>query len=129
MTNLYKRCNLIHGDLSEYNILWHENICYFIDVSQSVEPAHPNALEFLYRDCCNICTVRETFRKWPLRRTKMYKPKCAVNPFYSSSSVNDAWTTFILRNHSLPKSVDLNSRMSMDLLFSTKLVVNVMIKQ
>src|SRR5207237_1410626 len=55
MNHLYKKCNLVHGDLSEYNVLWHENKCYFIDVSQSVEPHHPNALEFLYRDCTNVC--------------------------------------------------------------------------
>ncbi|XP_021960139.1 serine/threonine-protein kinase RIO3 [Folsomia candida] len=54
MIRLYKQCNLVHADLSEYNILWHENKCYVIDVSQSVEPSHPNALEFLYRDCFNI---------------------------------------------------------------------------
>ena len=57
MHKLYKECNLIHADLSEFNILWHENKCYFIDVSQSVEPTHPHGLEFLYRDCVNICTV------------------------------------------------------------------------
>lgn len=44
----------MHADLSEYNILWHEGQCWFIDVSQSVEPNHPNGLEFLYRDCKNI---------------------------------------------------------------------------
>jgi RIO kinase 3 len=56
MKTMYNECKLIHADLSEFNILWHEKQCYFIDVSQSVEPAHPNALEFLYRDCTNIYT-------------------------------------------------------------------------
>lgn len=37
-----------------YNILWHEEQCWFIDVSQAVEPTHPHGLEFLYRDCTNI---------------------------------------------------------------------------
>lgn len=57
MDKLYKEANLIHADLSEYNILWHNERCWFIDVSQSVEPNHPCGLEFLLRDCTNISTV------------------------------------------------------------------------
>lgn len=56
MDKLYKECNLVHADLSEYNILWHEEKCWLIDVAQSVEPGHPSALEFLMRDCDNIST-------------------------------------------------------------------------
>ena len=55
MQTLYHQCQLVHADLSEYNILWHEHKCWFIDVSQAVEPTHPHALEFLYRDCGNVC--------------------------------------------------------------------------
>ncbi|KAG5875520.1 hypothetical protein JTB14_013675 [Gonioctena quinquepunctata] len=40
--------------IEEYNILWHNKQCYFIDVSQSVEPSHENAFHFLYRDCQNV---------------------------------------------------------------------------
>ncbi|KAF5292231.1 hypothetical protein FQA39_LY14046 [Lamprigera yunnana] len=54
MKTLYERANLIHADLSEYNILWHEGQCYFIDVSQSTEPRHIDAMLFLLRDCENI---------------------------------------------------------------------------
>ncbi|XP_066259713.1 serine/threonine-protein kinase RIO3 isoform X1 [Euwallacea similis] len=54
MKTLYTKANLIHADLSEYNILWYGDLCYFIDVSQSVEPSHENAFHFLHRDCCNI---------------------------------------------------------------------------
>ncbi|CAG9859730.1 unnamed protein product [Phyllotreta striolata] len=54
MKALYDKANLIHADLSEYNILWHEDKCYFIDVSQSVEPSHENAFHFLLRDCNNV---------------------------------------------------------------------------
>jgi len=54
MRTMYKECNLIHADLSEYNILWHREMCWFIDVSQSIEPAHPHAFRFLLRDCQNI---------------------------------------------------------------------------
>ncbi len=51
---MYRKCHLIHADLSEYNMLWHDGRLYFIDVGQSVEPSHPHGLEFLYRDCANI---------------------------------------------------------------------------
>lgn len=54
MCTMYQQCKLIHADLSEYNMLWHEDKLWFIDVSQSVEPFHPHALEFLYRDCTNV---------------------------------------------------------------------------
>lgn len=56
MKKLYQEGKLVHADLSEYNILWHEGKCWLIDVAQSVEPGHPSALEFLMRDCNNICS-------------------------------------------------------------------------
>ncbi|VDO81012.1 unnamed protein product [Onchocerca flexuosa] len=31
---MFTDCNLVHGDLSEFNILYHENDIYIIDVSQ-----------------------------------------------------------------------------------------------
>ncbi|XP_049876055.1 serine/threonine-protein kinase RIO3 [Pectinophora gossypiella] len=55
MHKMYNVGHIIHADLSEYNILWWENKCWFIDVSQSVQPDHPSGLEFLLRDCRNIC--------------------------------------------------------------------------
>ena len=51
---MYHKANLIHADLSEYNILWHENKIWIIDVSQSVDKSHPKWAEFLLRDCRNI---------------------------------------------------------------------------
>jgi len=54
MVQLYNVCHLVHADLSEYNILWWEKECWFIDVSQAVEPIHPSGLDFLYRDCTNV---------------------------------------------------------------------------
>ncbi|MDQ1254393.1 MAG: kinase 1 [Euryarchaeota archaeon] len=53
---LYKEANLIHADLSEYNILIDANNVtpIFIDMGQSVTLEHPNAREFLYRDVHNI---------------------------------------------------------------------------
>lgn len=60
MKDLFVKANLIHADLSEYNILWYKGDCYFIDVSQAVEPCHENAFYFLMRDCKNITNVRKS---------------------------------------------------------------------
>ncbi|KAL2150545.1 hypothetical protein VTH82DRAFT_7108 [Thermothelomyces myriococcoides] len=54
MRRLYQVCRLVHADLSEYNILYHDNRLYIIDVSQSVEHDHPRALEFLRMDIKNV---------------------------------------------------------------------------
>lgn len=51
---LFHRCKLVHADLSEYNILYHQNHLYIIDVSQSVEHDHPSAFDFLRNDIKNV---------------------------------------------------------------------------
>ena len=54
MKKMYHECHLVHADLSEYNILYHESKLWIIDVSQSVEHDHPRSLEFLRMDIKNI---------------------------------------------------------------------------
>ncbi|AKB12997.1 MAG TPA: serine protein kinase RIO [Methanosarcina thermophila] len=56
MRLLYKKANLVHADLSEYNILIDPKDLtpIFIDMGQSVTLEHPNSREFLYRDVQNI---------------------------------------------------------------------------
>ena len=54
MRVMYQVCRLVHADLSEYNILYHKNRLYIIDVSQSVEHDHPRSLEFLRMDIKNV---------------------------------------------------------------------------
>lgn len=54
MRHMFQRCKLVHGDLSEYNLLWHNQEIYVIDVSQSVESDHPSALDFLRKDASNV---------------------------------------------------------------------------
>ena len=51
---LFHQCKLVHADLSEYNILYHNSHLYIIDVSQSVEHDHPSALDFLRNDIKNV---------------------------------------------------------------------------
>ncbi|CAJ2630849.1 unnamed protein product [Trifolium pratense] len=60
MRTLYQKCKLVHGDLSEYNILYYEGHLYIIDVSQAVDPDHPHALDFLRED---IIHVTDFFKK------------------------------------------------------------------
>lgn len=57
---MYRNCRLVHADLSEYNLLYHQGRPFIIDVSQSVTPDHPRSLDFLRKDCTNIT---EYFRK------------------------------------------------------------------
>mmetsp|Transcript_58750 Transcript_58750/g.139998 ORF Transcript_58750/g.139998 Transcript_58750/m.139998 type:complete len:573 (-) Transcript_58750:14-1732(-) len=73
MRALMKKCHLVHGDLSEYNILYFEGQLCIIDVSQSVECDHPQALDFLKRDCVN---VNNFFRK------KMDRPTVPVKELF-----------------------------------------------
>ncbi|KAH3896944.1 serine/threonine-protein kinase RIO3-like [Dreissena polymorpha] len=54
MRKMYLKCGLVHADLSEYNMLWHADTVWIIDVSQAVYLDHPRALEFLYRDSTNV---------------------------------------------------------------------------
>lgn len=54
MRTMYQVCHLVHGDLSEYNMLYHKGKAYVIDVSQSVEHEHPRSFEFLRMDVKNV---------------------------------------------------------------------------
>uniref|UniRef100_A0A6P7H420 non-specific serine/threonine protein kinase n=1 Tax=Diabrotica virgifera virgifera TaxID=50390 RepID=A0A6P7H420_DIAVI len=57
MRILYTKADLVHADLTEDNILWHHDKCYFIDVSEAVEPSHEQAFFYLYKDCTNMTTL------------------------------------------------------------------------
>ncbi|RFU31108.1 hypothetical protein B7463_g5249, partial [Scytalidium lignicola] len=54
MRRMYQTCKLVHADLSEYNVLYHQKKLFIIDVSQSVEHDHPRSLEFLRMDIKNV---------------------------------------------------------------------------
>jgi len=48
------KARLVHGDLSEYNVLLAEGRPHIIDVGQAVVLDHPRAKEFLRRDAENV---------------------------------------------------------------------------
>lgn len=54
MRIMYQRCRLVHADLSEYNTIVHNSKLFVFDVSQSVEPDHPMAMDFLRMDIKNV---------------------------------------------------------------------------
>ncbi|GHP02892.1 hypothetical protein PPROV_000164700 [Pycnococcus provasolii] len=51
---MFVTCKLVHGDLSEYNLLYHEGETFVIDVSQSVDLDHPLAFDFLREDLSHV---------------------------------------------------------------------------
>ena len=48
--------NVVHGDLSPYNILWWKDRATIIDLPQAVDPRfNRNARMLLERDIANVC--------------------------------------------------------------------------
>ncbi|MEM2118617.1 MAG: serine protein kinase RIO [Candidatus Bathyarchaeia archaeon] len=54
LRRLYAKAELVHGDLSEYNIMTWKNRPVIFDMSQAVSREHPMAEFFLHRDIANI---------------------------------------------------------------------------
>ncbi|WP_121744225.1 serine/threonine-protein kinase Rio1 [Natronorubrum halophilum] len=55
MRRLYS-AGLVHGDLSEYNVIYDEGQLVVIDLGQAVTVHHPNSRTFLERDCRNVAS-------------------------------------------------------------------------
>ena len=52
----FYKCGIVHGDLSEFNILWWQNKPYIIDFPQAIDVRNNlNANELLLRDVTNVC--------------------------------------------------------------------------
>ena len=60
MLEAWTRSGMVHGDLSEYNIINHDEEPIFIDFSHSAPLKAPNSRELLERDVQGLCTY---FRK------------------------------------------------------------------
>ncbi len=50
----WQQARLVHADFSEYNVLWHGDEPWVIDVGQAVTDQHPSADEFLVRDVTRL---------------------------------------------------------------------------
>ena len=53
LKRLYREAELVHADLSEYNIMYLDKV-YFIDMGQAVIRRHPMAESYLERDVRNL---------------------------------------------------------------------------
>jgi RIO kinase 1 len=51
---MYRKAELVHSDMSAFNVLIHKNKPYLIDLGQGVLLEHSHAHEFLKRDIYNI---------------------------------------------------------------------------
>jgi RIO kinase 1 len=54
LERLYRKAELVHGDLSEYNIMMWKGKPVIFDVAQAVPVSHPMAEFFLRRDLTNV---------------------------------------------------------------------------
>lgn len=51
---LYRKANLVHADLSEYNIFKSDRGIMLFDFGSAVDIKHPNSKQFLVRDVLNV---------------------------------------------------------------------------
>ena len=72
MSKMYRKVNLVHSDMSAFNVLIHKDQPYLIDLGQGVLLEHPRAHEFLKRDIHNIV---KNFKKYGIEsdEEKIYK--------------------------------------------------------
>jgi len=54
---IYNKAKLVHGDFSDYNLLYYKNKIYVIDVSQAVPSYSPAASTYLEKDMENILSL------------------------------------------------------------------------
>ncbi|CAF9932856.1 protein kinase rio1 [Imshaugia aleurites] len=103
MRTLYQTCRLVHADLSEYNILYHNDKLWLIDVSQSVEHDHPRSLEFLRMDVKN---VSDYFRR---KGVEVLSEKTAfgfVTAAHGSTAPEEMATTLQMLFENRPEEVE-----------------------
>jgi RIO kinase 1 len=77
---LWLACNVVHGDLSAYNVLWDGSRIVTIDFPQACDPRFNTSAEtLLFRDVANVC---RHFGRWGIQ----------ADP---GAVVDDLWTRFV----------------------------------
>ena len=61
ISKMYKKAELVHGDISAFNVLIYKNRPYLIDLGQGVLTEHPNAHDLLKRDIHNVVNYFKRF--------------------------------------------------------------------
>jgi RIO kinase 1 len=64
ISKMYKKADLVHADLSAFNILMHKDEPVLIDLGQGVLFDHPRSDIFLKRDISNIVNY---FKKYKIK--------------------------------------------------------------
>ena len=73
MGRLYQKADLVHGDLSEYNVMFWKGKPVVFDMSQSVPTSHPLAKFLLERDLTNVNRFFSRFGVKVLSPEEAYK--------------------------------------------------------
>jgi len=80
---LFLSCNIVHGDLSPYNVLYYRGRVVVINFPQASDPRrNPNAPALLLRDIRNICAF---FAKWDIPA----EPEAIFDGMWSSWQLNE----------------------------------------
>jgi RIO kinase 1 len=70
---LYRKANLVHGDLSEYNVMMKYDEPVIFDMSQAVLSSHPMANQLLKRDIANLNRFFQKLKIKVRSEDKIYK--------------------------------------------------------
>ncbi len=73
LRRLYKKAGLVHGDLSEYNLMMWKGKLIMFDMSQSVPTSHPLAQFLLNRDITNVNRFFSRLRVNVLSNEEVYR--------------------------------------------------------
>jgi RIO kinase 1 len=107
---MYQTCRLVHGDLSEYNLLWHRGEIWVIDVSQAVDLDHPHALTFLREDCSHVNAFFKRAGVATLNTRELFE--FAVDPTINEENLEE--TINALMSISSARPVDISAAQEVD---------------